>query len=243
MSSPLGFREILQRVTGFSWGVGERRSGHQFLLPLPMSQTLTVKQEKFCLSYLETGNASEAYRRAYDASKMKPESVNRAAKQLLDNPKIASRIEQSKQRAAQKAEVDQERVLAELAVMAFYDPADLVLPNSEDPDKPLNITSPADIRKLPERVRRCIVGWSWDRHGNFVLKLAQKTPNLELIARHLGMLVDRKEVRVGKLETASEQELNAAIAESAREIAEQEGISVDKVMASLTDFQATAHVH
>ena len=54
--------------------------------------TLTVKQEKFCQSYIETGNASEAYRQAYSASKMKPETVNRTAKELLDHPKITARI-------------------------------------------------------------------------------------------------------------------------------------------------------
>lgn len=37
---------------------------------------LTPKQETFCLAYIETGNASEAYRQAYDAENMKPDTVN-----------------------------------------------------------------------------------------------------------------------------------------------------------------------
>ncbi len=45
---------------------------------------LTTKQEKFCQSYVELGNASEAYRRSYDASRMKTESINRKAKELMD---------------------------------------------------------------------------------------------------------------------------------------------------------------
>lgn len=53
---------------------------------------LTVKQEKFCQAYVETGNASEAYRSAYSADKMKHETVNRNAKALLDNNKIATRV-------------------------------------------------------------------------------------------------------------------------------------------------------
>lgn len=53
---------------------------------------LTPKQESFCLAYVETGNASEAYRRSYDASSMKPETVNREAAKLTDNPKIATRL-------------------------------------------------------------------------------------------------------------------------------------------------------
>ncbi|WP_386693109.1 hypothetical protein O1Q79_00840 [Lonepinella sp. MS14434] len=59
-----------------------------------MMTTLTPKQETFCLSYIETGNASEAYRRAYNVEQMKPESVHRKAKELLDNGKIATRIKQ-----------------------------------------------------------------------------------------------------------------------------------------------------
>lgn len=32
--------------------------------------SLTIKQEAFCQAYIETGNASEAYRTAYAADKM-----------------------------------------------------------------------------------------------------------------------------------------------------------------------------
>lgn len=53
---------------------------------------LTQKQEAFCLAYIETGNASEAYRRAYDAQDMIPASINRKAKEVMDNGKIAARI-------------------------------------------------------------------------------------------------------------------------------------------------------
>lgn len=54
---------------------------------------LTPKQEKFCQVYIETGNASEAYRQAYNAEKMKPESVAVKASELLANGKIAVRID------------------------------------------------------------------------------------------------------------------------------------------------------
>lgn len=48
---------------------------------------LTIKQEAFCQAYIETGNASEAYRTAYAADKMKPEAVHVQACKLQDNPK------------------------------------------------------------------------------------------------------------------------------------------------------------
>ena len=37
--------------------------------------SLTPKREAFALAFVETGNASEAYRRAFDATKMKPASI------------------------------------------------------------------------------------------------------------------------------------------------------------------------
>lgn len=46
-------------------------------------KALTPKQARFCQAYLETGNASEAYRQAYDASRMKAASVHRLAKNDL----------------------------------------------------------------------------------------------------------------------------------------------------------------
>jgi phage terminase small subunit len=55
-----------------------------------MAVKLTIKQEEFCLAYIETGNASEAYRRAYSCGRMKAETVKRNAFRLTDNSKIKS---------------------------------------------------------------------------------------------------------------------------------------------------------
>jgi phage terminase small subunit len=54
---------------------------------------LTLKQQNFVHAYLETGNASEAYRRAYDAREMKPESVGRKAAELMANGKITAKLD------------------------------------------------------------------------------------------------------------------------------------------------------
>ena len=56
------------------------------------TNTLTPKQEAFCLAYIETGNASEAYRLNYNAENQKPETINRNAKKLMDNNKIVARL-------------------------------------------------------------------------------------------------------------------------------------------------------
>lgn len=75
---------------------------------------LTPKQEAFCLRYIECGNASEAYRHAYDASCMKPESVHRKAKELLDNGKIAARLDELRAEHAKRHSVTVESLLREL---------------------------------------------------------------------------------------------------------------------------------
>jgi len=64
---------------------------------------LTAKQEAFILAYLETGNACEAYRRAYNASGMNAATVNREAHGLLEHPKVAPRLNALRNRVTTKA--------------------------------------------------------------------------------------------------------------------------------------------
>lgn len=75
---------------------------------------LTVKQEKFCQKYVETGNASEAYRYAYDTSRMKPESVNRKAKDATDHVKISARVAELRAVHAKRHQITVEKLLDEL---------------------------------------------------------------------------------------------------------------------------------
>lgn len=79
-----------------------------------MSQKLTIKQENFCLAYVETGNASEAYRRAYDVGEMLPASINRLAFELLENIKITSRISELRSTVMQRHKITVDDLLAEL---------------------------------------------------------------------------------------------------------------------------------
>lgn len=80
--------------------------------------TLTAKQEAFCLAYLETGNASEAYRQAYNAERMKPETVNRTAKELLDNPKITARLNELRAPVVERAQYTLEQHLERLRMLS-----------------------------------------------------------------------------------------------------------------------------
>jgi hypothetical protein len=89
------------------------------------NQSLTPKQEKFCLAYLETGNASEAYRRAYGKKDKSDKSVNELASHLLKNVKVASRLAELKQPANEAAQLSIEITLRSLAQAIFFDPRKL----------------------------------------------------------------------------------------------------------------------
>ena len=55
---------------------------------------LTAKQEAFAVKYVECNDASEAYRLAYDAEKITPNSVHVNASKQLKHAKVALRIKE-----------------------------------------------------------------------------------------------------------------------------------------------------
>lgn len=65
--------------------------------------TLTAKQEAFCLAYVESGNATDAYRKAGYSPAMSEKTVNEAASRLLKNSKVAARIDALRKPAAEAA--------------------------------------------------------------------------------------------------------------------------------------------
>lgn len=88
--------------------------------------SLTPKQEAFCMAYLETGNASEAYRRAYNAQNMKPETVNKRASELLANGVIAGRLARLRSRSESAAVMSRQEALERLSMVARTSLSDLV---------------------------------------------------------------------------------------------------------------------
>lgn len=97
VSSPVGRQFSGSELSGNLSVMGLLcRLAQQLAAPPDLSDhiAMTPKQENFCQLYIELGNASEAYRRSYDARQMSAATVNRKAKELLDNGKIAARLEQ-----------------------------------------------------------------------------------------------------------------------------------------------------
>jgi len=68
---------------------------------------MTIKQELFAQAYLETSNASEAYKRAYN-TQANANTVNRKASQLLKHPEVIKLLAglQAIQRQRHKLTID-----------------------------------------------------------------------------------------------------------------------------------------
>jgi len=141
---------------------------------------LNDKQVLFVKEYLVDLNATQAAMRAGYSKR----TAGKQGTRLLSHAVISKAIEIAKRERMQRVEVTHDRVLEELCRMGFYDPKDIA---------GANVRCPEDIANLPENVRRAIVGWSWDKMGNFVLKLADKKGNLELVGKHIGMFRDKKD--------------------------------------------------
>ena len=102
-----------------------------------MDKKLTDLQRKFINNLLEGMNQQEAYEQAGYKARGAAARVN--ASRLLANVSIQKSLEQGRQKASNKAEISQARILKEEARLAFLDPRVLV-----DTDGKL-----IDLRKLP----------------------------------------------------------------------------------------------
>jgi phage terminase small subunit len=79
-----------------------------------VSDKLTPKQEAFALKYVECGNASEAYRHAYDAAKSQPKVIWNEASKVLSNHGVAMRVMELQAEVAERTKVTVESITREL---------------------------------------------------------------------------------------------------------------------------------
>jgi phage terminase small subunit len=145
---------------------------------------LTEMQKKFCDEYLIDLNATQAAIRAGYS----PRSASELGKQLLDNPLVAAEVARARAKQSRRTGITADRVLRELARVAFCNPDDVI-----DPDT-------AEV--LPDATeddKRCIAGVKVkyvphkDEDGNYTeaiereVKLCDKLKALDMLAKHLGM--------------------------------------------------------
>lgn len=130
-----------------------------------MAMDLTPKQEAFVLAYLKSGNATEAYRTAYNPKKMSDENIWTEASKLLKHPKVAPRLAQLQSKVAERAIVSKEWVISRLV-------------------ENVNRAMQAEAVK----------GQDGEVTGEFRYEGSVANRALELLGKELKMFIDRKEV-------------------------------------------------
>lgn len=147
---------------------------------------MTEKQKIFADEYLIDLNATRAYRVAYPNVKKDDTAAVNGSK-LLRNTKVAEYIQERMQECQQRTEVTQDRVVQELAAIAFAKATDYVTIKSNGPAAVVMIKSTDDL--TDEQVR-AIAGIKEGTNG-IEIKLNGKEKALELLGRHLGMWNDK----------------------------------------------------
>lgn len=84
-----------------------------------MPPLTSQKMEGFCLSIMEGLSASDAYREHYNCGKMKTPTINRNAKALIDNNKIATRLEELRAPIRERAGLTLESHLSRLEALSL----------------------------------------------------------------------------------------------------------------------------
>ncbi|WP_300792210.1 terminase small subunit [uncultured Bacteroides sp.] len=154
---------------------------------------LTEKQERFCNYYLDCdGNASEAYRMAYDASKMQPETIWSNASRMLASNKVATRIAELRSERAEASKVNREKVEKILMDIVTMDPNDLYI---VDPvTGKIKLKSP---NQMPKRVRNAMKKISNDK-GKVSYEFNGKVEAAKLLASMNGWNAPQQIALTGK---------------------------------------------
>ena len=146
---------------------------------------MTKKQKIFADEYLIDLNATRAYKVAYPSVK-KDETAAQAGSRMLRNVKVAAYIQERMEERQKRTEITQDRVLQELAAIAFAKATDY----AEIKNECVRIR---DTAELDEQQIRALAGIEEGKFG-IKVKLNDKEKALELLGRHLGMFKDKVEV-------------------------------------------------
>ena len=140
---------------------------------------LTKKQKLFVEEYLIDLNATQAAIRAGYS----PASAKEIGSENLTKPDIASRINKAMAERSRRTGVNADRVIRELAKIAFINPSDLI--DSETATvKPM--AAAEDTAVIQSVIVKC-----YNDGVEREIKLADKLKALELLGKHLGMFTDK----------------------------------------------------
>lgn len=142
---------------------------------------LTPKQERFCEEYLVDLNATQAAIRAGYSEK----TADRIANQNLRKLEVCKRIEKLRKKQSERTEITADRVLAELAAIAFADRTKIsnIRENGEIAFTPTD--------NLSTDVKKTISGIECGKYG-IKVSTCDKVKALELLGKHLGIFETTK---------------------------------------------------
>lgn len=151
-----------------------------------MARKLTPKQRRFVAEYLLDLNATQAAIRAGYSEK----TASRIGSELLGKTCISNAIENAQLARSTRTEVTADRVVKELARIAFVDtrqifawgPGGVTLRPSDE----LSDDEAAIVAEVSETTS--------ESGGNIKVKRFDKLKALELLGKHLGMYVDKREI-------------------------------------------------
>lgn len=143
---------------------------------------MTDKQERFCEEYMIDLNATQAAIRAGYS----PKTANEQGSQLLAKLSIQNRIAQLQAEQSRRTGVSADRVVRELAKIAFVNAADLIDPKTASLKSDVSHDDLAAVQSVKVK--------TFGEDGlEQEVKLADKLRALDLLGKHLGMYKDTSE--------------------------------------------------
>jgi len=172
---------------------------------------LTPKQQLFVEEYLVDLNATQAAIRAGYSEK----TANEQGARLLANVSVQAAIKIAMDKRSERTHITQDRVLDELAKLAFFDIRKLyddkgnLIPITQLDDATAAAIAGIDVVEMAGGME--IGGDAAVKHVAMYtkkVKLVDKRAALVDIGKHIGMFIDRKEVgKPGDFENLSDDEL------------------------------------
>ena len=161
---------------------------------------MTEAQKRFCDEYLIDLNATRAYKVAYPNCK-KDETASQAGSRLLRNVKVQAYIQARQKEIQEKTQITQEKIIAELAAIAFANGTDYskivkkkaIVPKYDEDKELIGYEEKEymdvefkETDELSEQQKKAITGIKYGKHG-IQVDLCDKKGALELLGKHLGM--------------------------------------------------------
>ena len=152
---------------------------------------LTDKQQRFVDEYLIDLNATQAAIRAGYSAK----TADQQGSRMLANVKVKQAVAEKQAQRSKRTGVNQDRVVLELAKVAFAKITDIVDSNGRIKED----ASPDDLACI-ESIKYKESDNEYGRSVEREVKIASKLKALELLGKHLGMWSDKFNVTVEKSE-------------------------------------------